>query len=163
MPRFRSGLETLVKMRERAQDAARQELADAARRKEHAGSELDAVDSQLQAQAEALCAETPCLPLMLLQAGHARCRMLDDARRRKKAELEQVSYEHECAREAAVTAQRELKTAEKLHEKAHQMHIAHMRRKESKALDETGKRRPAAADTEHALEGEPPWPSGSTG
>lgn len=162
MPRFRSGLETLLKMRERTEDTARQELAEAARRKQHARSELDAVGGELQAQAEALCAEGACLPLMLLQAGHARCRILDGLRQEKQTELEQVSAEHECAREAAVTAQRELKTAEKLHEKAKQTHLARARRKESKALDEAGGRRQAVVDTGHDTEGGPAWLSGST-
>ncbi len=162
MPRFRSGLETLLKMRERAEDAARQELADAARRKEHASSELDAVGSELQAQAEALCVEGACIPLMLLQAGHARCRILNGLHQEKRNELEQVFAEHECAREAAITAQRELKTAEKLHERAQEAHLAWARRKENKALDESGGRQQAAIDAGHEMGGEPPWLSGST-
>ncbi len=162
MPRFRSGLETLLKMRERAEDAARQELAEAARRKEHASAELDAVGSELQAQAEALCDEGACIPLMLLQAGHARCGILNGLHQEKQNELEQVSAEHECAREAVITARRELKTAEKLHARAQEAHLVRARRKESKALDESRGGPQAATNSGHEMEGEPPWLSGST-
>lgn len=160
MARFRSGLEALLRMRERTEDTARQELADSTRRREQTREELRAVDGELESQAKDLPESGCTVPLRLLQSGHARCRLLHNARRQKQLDLERACMDHERAREAAVMAQRELKTAEKLHDTARQTHLALIRKQENKALDEIGGRQPGLAGGDTQIEGETTWRAG---
>ncbi len=143
MARFRFALDSLLKLRERREEAARQELADNQRKALQAQAQVDALDEERAAVAGSVSRPGSPPPVRALQTGYARYHLLGERRIQAHEELQAAAQAHEQSREAAVTAQRELKTIQRLHDEALRRHLEYTRRREDQELDETASVRAA--------------------
>jgi len=137
MTAFRFGLDGLLKLRQHQQDAARQDLAESGRTVRDATEQLNAIDDEKKQVAEAVGRDSNLATVSSLAAGHARYHLLGTLETASRRQLDAATEQHEEHREAAVAAQRELKTVQRLHEKALYQHLRHLRRLEDRDLDET--------------------------
>lgn len=141
MPKNELPAEGLLKLRKHHEDAARQELAERQRAMQQVQSELERIDEERQTIEDSVGGRHQGAGLFGLQLEYARYHALSVHEAETKGRLEEASRLRERAREAAVTARREVKTVERLRERAADTEAREQRRQETKALDEVGTQR----------------------
>jgi len=140
MSKFIFRLELTLKLRVTERDARRIELADALARANHVQRQIDTIDEELQAMMYARPLGAGLVDIGRLLATERYCAALRENRVACERQRLQVTEEVARRREALMSADRDVRTLEKLRERQLASYQAQAQRREQRELDEIGAR-----------------------
>lgn len=138
MSRFRFRLDSLLRLREHQEGAARQDLADSQRKALQARDELEALTVERSAATRRVTAAGQAGSLVALRIGHAHIHRLSQLEAASRQRLEQLDAECQERRETAIAAHRARQIIANLKERQRLCHLREAGRSEAMQMDETG-------------------------